>query len=80
MKVDGKINDIMTIGSNTLYIVLWPEYEGNISRHFQIYLSFHAPWIERIVMLNKDDKISIIGKIDTINSISLKLENCEIKD
>jgi hypothetical protein len=80
MIVEGAINDIVKIGSDTVYIYLEPTYEGDISRHFLTNLSFHGPWIEKTVILKRGDKISVIGKIDKISSVSIQLENCELKD
>jgi hypothetical protein len=80
MKVDGAVHDIYTVGSDTVSLVLEPAYDGDISRQFLVYLFFHEPWIEKIVILRRGDKVSVIGKIDTISAIRLKLENGELKD
>ena len=82
MKVDGAVYDTYTVGYNTvsLVLVLEPAYDGDISRHCHVSMFFHEPWIEKISVLRRGDKVSVIGKIDTITDIRLKLENCEFKD
>jgi hypothetical protein len=80
MKVEGAINDITTIGANIMCIVLEPKYEGDISRDFLVFLYFDETWIENISILRRGNKVTVICKIDMIDSVKLKLEDCELKD
>jgi tRNA_anti-like len=80
IKVEGPVNDIMSITANTMFIVLVPDNGWDLSRHFLIYFTFHGQWLKNVELLRRGDNVSVIGKIDTIDSVRLKLEDCELKD
>lgn len=70
MPVDGAVNDIYTLGPDTVIVVVFLTYDGD-SQHLLVSLSFHGSWIEKILILKRGDKISVIGQIDTIDSTRL---------
>jgi hypothetical protein len=43
------------------------------------YCLFREPHIDRLKILKRGDKISVIGRISTIDPVSLNLDNCEFK-
>lgn len=41
---------------------------------------FNKPWIDRVAILKRGDKLTVIGQINTIDTLSVHLENCELVD
>jgi hypothetical protein len=43
-----------------------------------IYMYFRGTWIDRVAILKRGDEIAVIGEIEEVNAVHIKLQNCEI--
>jgi len=42
------------------------------------YMMFKKPWIDRLAIVKRGDKLTVIGQIERIDGVSVQLENCEL--
>jgi hypothetical protein len=48
--------------------------------YFVIFMYFREPHIDRLKILRRGDKLTVIGQIQRVESIELHLDNCELVD
>jgi hypothetical protein len=72
--VSGKIESVrMTLSGNTLSIYL----EHSESQPL-VALYFEKEWKDRLSALDQGDQISVIGRIDSVETIMVTLDHCEL--
>ena len=79
MKVSGSLGDVISTTPNLAQLTFeragvprtWFDYTG-------FYMMFKKPWIDRLAIVKRGDKLTVIGQIERIDSVSVQLENCEL--
>jgi hypothetical protein len=77
MRVSGTVSDVSMV---TAELVSVRFAERSIMTYNDVVMYFRGKkWIDRLVLMNQGDKLSVIGKIDKVSPVSLDLEYCEIE-
>ena len=82
MKVSGSLGNVISTTPNLAQLTFeraqlsragptWFDSTG-------FYMIFKKPWIDRLAIVKRGDKLTVIGQIERIDSVSVQLENCEL--
>jgi hypothetical protein len=78
MKISGSLGDVLG-DSAPLGLVIF-EGRSMFDRNL-VNMFFKSPeWLNRLSTLKRGDSITVVGEIKEVNSLSVKLDNCEIAD
>jgi hypothetical protein len=85
MRVAGTVSDVHEYKSSEKWTVnVWTRLAetrlGVPMKTDELSLEFAATWSERLVLLKRDEHINVIGRIKSIELLSINLEQCELLD
>ena len=73
--VFGIVNDVTSESRGTKIYIVRPKEDSGF---LLIVASFHEQtWIDRIVLLRREDKVAVVGQIKSVDSRSVWLDYCE---
>jgi len=82
MKISGPLGDVISSGPTLAQLTLErpevPLTERTWAYYTDVYMMFREPWIERLAILKRGDKVTVIGQIQRIDSTTIQLEKCEV--
>lgn len=84
MKVSGSLGDVNSYDESLATVAFasrdvafgeqtWFDYTG-------LFMYFHDRWVDRVAILKRGDKLTVIGQIKEVERIALLLDNCELVD
>jgi hypothetical protein len=82
MKVSGSLGDVVSTTPNLAQLTFEraevPFTERTWFDYTSFYMMFRRPWIDHLEIAKRGDKLTVIGQIERIDSVSVQLENCEL--
>ena len=82
MKVSGPLGNVMSSSPIQAQLTFKrpevPLTERTWFYYTDLFMMFKEPWIDRLTIAKRGDKLTVIGKIERIDGVSVQLENCEL--
>ena len=82
MKVRGSLGNVISTTPNLAQLTFEraevPLTKRTWFDYTSFYMMFKKPWIDRLAIVKRGDKLTVIGQIERIDGVSVQLENCEL--
>lgn len=82
MKVSGSLGNVISTTPNRAQLTFEraevPITEQKWFDYSDFYMMFKKPWIDRLAIAKRGDKLTVIGQIERIDGVSVQLQNCEL--
>ena len=82
MKVSGSLGNVISTTPNLAQLTFEraevPLTERTWFDYTDFYMMFKKPWIDRLAIAKRGDKLTVVGQIERIDGVSVQLENCEL--
>jgi hypothetical protein len=82
MKVSGSLGNVISTTPNLAQLTFEraevPLTERTWFDYTDFYMMFKKPWIDRLAIARRGDKLTVVGQIERIDAVSVQLENCEL--
>jgi hypothetical protein len=84
VKVSGSLGNVTSRTSDFAQLsferATVPPEEQTPLDHTYFFMQFNKPWIERLAIARRGDKLTVVGQIGSIDGLAVVLENCELVD
>lgn len=76
LKLSGSLDQVDSLGSDNALVI----FSGNIGRSLSsVKMTFSSKvWVDRLSVLRRGDNITVIGKIERLDSFDVRLSECEL--
>ncbi len=82
MKVSGSLGNVISTTPDRAQLTFEraevPLTERTWFHYTGFYMMFSRPWIDHLAIAKRGDKLTVIGQIERIDSVSVQLKNCEL--
>jgi len=78
MKLSGRLNDVRLHRDSFASVSLRRSAVEEDVRACNVTMFFYQPWFDRLAILKRGEELTVIGRIDKVDALSLILEECEI--
>jgi len=82
MKVSGSLGNVISSAPTRAQLTFErpevPLAERASSYYIDLFMMFREPWIDRLAILKRGDRLTVIGQIQRVDRVSIQLENCEL--
>jgi hypothetical protein len=82
MKVSGTVGEVISTNPARAQLTFKrpevPFTERTAFYYADLFMMFDEPWVDRLAILIRGDKLTVIGQIGRIDGTSIHLENCEL--
>ena len=82
MKISGSLGNVISTTPNRAQLTFEraevPLTKRTWFDYTDFYMMFEKPWIDRLAIAKRGDKLTVVGQIERIDGVSVQLKNCEL--